>query len=91
MWPSWGWCKNFASNLASIGHFVEGAQFGVDPLNIEVLGSLGPPPTPTSIGHLVEIFRGGMLRALMWCGSAGDHSCAVFENAIGHLVEDSKF
>ena len=62
-------------------------QFGVNPLNIEVLGSLGPPPTPTSIGHLVEIFRGGMLRALMWCGSAGDHSCALFRWSIGHLVD----
>ena len=91
LWASWGWCtfsEHFSTGTREVG--IE-AQFGGDPLNILVLGSLGPPPTPTSIGHLIGTREVGIEIDPMWPCSEGDPLCAVTRSSIGHLVEDDYF
>ena len=76
------------SEMGSLPRLSFEAQFAANPDIMGLYARLTSRPTPTSIGHLVASREVGMLRALMWCGSAGDHSCGVFQDRDGHLVED---
>ena len=87
LWASWGWCKNFCSDLSSDSRELRRAQFAANLYVAYDSDDLGPRP---AIGHLIEFdqFREvGIENVPMWRGCEGDPCCAVTRGRDGHLVD----